>query len=703
MSKDLLWEIGVEEIPARFLPPAIEQIEQLAKDTFDEAGLDYEKMHVYATPRRLTLMIDGLAEKACDRECEVKGPAKKTAFDETGRPTQALLGFCRSQGIEPAQLIERELNGNVYMYVRKKCVGRESRNMLPELLLSIGEKLYFPKPMRWGYNTLRFARPIRWMVALFGPEIIDISFGGITADRYSRGHRLLGDDHIKISEPSAYKEALRVNYVIVDQQERREMCRRQIAEVAASCGGRIKEDEELLTEVTYLLEYPTALSGAFEAKYLALPEELVTTPMVDQQRYFPVYDEVGKLLPRFITVRNGDSRYLDIVAAGNEKVLRSRLADAEFFYKEDLKDNMDNKVEELASVVFHEKLGTLRQKVARLVELSEFLARALGYTPEMIELTRRAAYLSKADLGSRVVYEFPELQGIIGEYYAQAAGEDGRVSTAIREHYLPRFAGDELPESKIGLAVALADKIDSMTGFFALGMIPSGSQDPYALRRAAAGCAQIIMRHQLTVRFAEILPYALDLVQKDAVSLDTTTLPQRMAHLIAFINQRAETMLTDEGVGYDIINAVRETAAAANGDIIGMLNRARALQTYRAHQDFSVMLEALIRVSNILRSALDTARIEIAEVDEALFRDKSEEELFRQIQRLEKTAQPLLLAADYQGVLIALTGLAPFINEFFTAVMVMDDDPIIRCNRLALLQRILAVAGEIGDFSKIVA
>ena len=332
--------------------------------------------------------------------------------------------------------------------------------------------------MRWGYNSLRFARPIRWLVALFGDQIVDVEFGGVKADRYSRGHRLLGSDHIKISEPAQYLDLLRENYVIVDQDERREECRQQINAVAESFGGHVKEDEELLTEVTYLLEYPTALSGHFEEKYLAIPEELVTTPMVDQQRYFPVYDSDDKLMNRFITVRNGDRRYLNIVAEGNEKVLRARLADAEFFYTEDLKDKMDDKVEELSAVVFHEKLGTMRQKVERIIHLSEFIASRLNYTAQEMAQTNRAAYLAKADLGSRVVYEFPELQGIIGEYYALAAGEDAVVAQAIREHYLPRFAGDDLPESKPGIAVALADKLDSIAGFFAMGMIPSGSQDP---------------------------------------------------------------------------------------------------------------------------------------------------------------------------------------------------------------------------------
>jgi glycyl-tRNA synthetase beta chain len=702
MTRDLLWEIGVEEIPARFLPGAVEQLKQLSEEALAAAGLAYAQLDVYATPRRLALLVTALAEKALDQETEVKGPAKSAAYDAAGQPTKALAGFCRSQGVEPPDLSEREQNGNIYLYALKKSVGQATADRLPNLLPPLAEKLYFPKPMRWGYNTLRFARPVRWLVALWGKEIINIEFGGIQAGRISRGHRLLGSDSIEISEPAAYKEALRRNYVIVDQEERRQLCCNQIAAVAAEFHGIVDEDEELLTEVTYLLEYPTALSGHFEEKYLAIPPELVTTPMVDQQRYFPVYDEQGCLLPRFITVRNGDSRYLDIVAEGNEKVLRARLADAEFFYKEDLKDKMDDKVEQLAAVVFHEKLGSLRQKVERIIRLSEFIAERLGYAKEEIALVRRAAYLAKADLGSRAVYEFTELQGIMGEYYARAAHEDDQVAVAIREHYLPRFAGDGLPGSRVGLVVALADKIDSMSGFFSLGMIPSGSQDPYALRRAAAGCAQIIVRHDLPLQLADIFPLAFELIAKDAAAIDQAKLPERHASLISFVNQRAETLLSDEGVPYDTINAVEESVAAATGEVIGLVKRARALQAARDNAGFPALLEAINRVGNILRSA--RAEVDAApEVQAALFADAAEQALWTQVQQLEKVALPALAQADYAAVIAALSRLTPAINDFFTAVMVMDEDVARRRNRLALLLKIQNIAAEIGDFSKIVA
>lgn len=702
MTKDLLWEIGVEEIPARFLPGAVDQLKQLSGEALAAAGLTYARLDVYATPRRLALLVAGLAEKALDRQTEVKGPAKSAAYDAAGQPTKALQGFCRSQGVSPDDLSEREQNGNIYLYAMKKSVGKATAELLPELLPPLAEKLYFPKPMRWGYNTLRFARPVRWLVALYGTNIIAIEFGGVKAGRVSRGHRLLGSDRIEISEPADYQEALRRNFVIVDQGERRELCRSQIAQAAAEFGGVAAEDEELLTEVTYLLEYPTALSGRFEEKYLAIPPELVTTPMVDQQRYFPVYDEQGCLLPRFITVRNGDSRHLDIVAEGNEKVLRARLADAEFFYNEDLKDKMEDKVEELSAVVFHEKLGSLRQKVERMIRLSESIAERLGYGKDEIALVKRAAYLAKADLGSRAVYEFPELQGIMGAYYACAAGEDARVAQAIREHYQPRFAGDELPQSRPGIVVALADKIDSMAGFFGLGMIPSGSQDPYALRRAASGCAQIIARHELPLRLAEIFPLAFELIAGDAADIAEDQLAERQANLIDFVNQRAETLLSDEGVPYDTINAVDASIAATTGEVMGLIKRARALQQARGQADFSAMLEAVGRVGNILRAARDEAE-SAGEVQAELLADSAEQVLWAQVQSMEQQAKAALAAADFAAVLAALNRLTPAINEFFTAVMVMDENQALRRNRLALLQKIQQIAAEIGDLSKIVA
>ncbi len=700
-TRDFLFEIGLEEIPARFLPPSVTQLTDLARQAFDGAGLKYDTLQVYATPRRLALLVTALGEKADDVVTEVKGPSVAAAFDQNGQPTKALLGFCKGHGISAEDVYKKEISGNQYIFATKKSIGKETMTMLPELLYGLINKLYFPKPMRWGYQTMRFVRPVRWLVALFGRDIVDIELATVKSGNVSRGHRLLGSDHIVIEEPSQYLDKLLQNYVICDQKLRLQMVKEQIAQVAASLHGTVADDPELLEEVVYLVEYPTALSGGFEEKYLKIPKELVITPMREHQRYFPVYAQDGSLLPRFITVRNGDDRFLDIVAAGNEKVLRARLADAEFFYVEDLKDKMDDKVEELANVVFHEKLGSMRAKVDRIIKLAVFLGQQLGYSKEELEQTRRAAFLAKADLGSRVVYEFPELQGIIGEDYALAAGEDPVVAQAIREHYLPRFAGDELPESKPGIAVALADKLDSLSGFFAIGMIPTGSQDPYALRRAAAGCAQIITKRQLQLNMKEVMRYAFQLMEQDAPDFDSAKVEEMLTAVIGFFRQRLDNILSENGVNYDIVNAV---SGLPDTDLYTILRKAHALHQHRRNSGFPLLLAGFTRAANLLRSATEKGSVEwqSRQVQEELFRDQSEKALWLELQAAARLVEPALAAGDYNAALDAVGALTNQINSFFEAVMVMDEDLAVRNNRLALLSDIISLTAEIGDLSKIV-
>ncbi|MBR5428964.1 MAG: glycine--tRNA ligase subunit beta [Firmicutes bacterium] len=707
MAKDLLWELGVEEVPARFLPPVIKQLRELAEESFKAAGLAYDELRVLATPRRLTLLVNGLAETAADLESEAKGPAVKAAYTASGEPTKALLGFCRGQGVEPEQVMTKQIKGVDYIYVVKKTPGQPALSLLPELLPALADKLYFPKPQRWGYNPKKFIRPIRWVVALFGEDVIDMEYAGVQAGRCSRGHRELGSDCISIASPAVYVEEMRKNFVMVDQDERRRVCWEQIQQVAADLGGTVKEDEELLEEVTYLVEWPTALSGRFEEKYLEMPEELVVTPMREHQRYFPVYGKNGYLLPNFITVRNGDDYHLNVVAEGNEKVLRARLADAEFFYVEDLKDDMSDNVEKLSTVVFHERLGTSRQKVDRIITLAKEIGRRLGFDREEMAQTERAAYLAKSDLESKVVYEFPELQGIIGEYYANAAGEDPVVAQAIREHYLPRFAGDELPQTRAGMAVALADKIDSICGFFAAGMVPTGSQDPFALRRAASGCTQIIIANQLDLPLRDLLKLDFDLLRVDVPQeyqdkLKTT--PERADNILQFFQQRAENIMSENGVGYDILNAVNRVGLR-RGDLAGAFRRAMVLQKYRANEGFARLRAGFTRSANIIRSAREKeAKPADArpQVNEALLTDASEQELYRQLRQVEAAVRPLIDAGDYQAALEEASRLTPYIDAFFDSVMVLDKDEAVRRNRIALLDEIVALTEDIGDISQIV-
>lgn len=699
---DLLLEIGVEEIPARFLPPAIVQIRQLAEEALTEAGLPYEKLAVYATPRRLTLLVNGLAAMQADREIEAKGPSVAAAYDSEGKASKALLGFCKGQGVSEADLQQKELNGSLYVFAVKRLPGQAAAAVLPQLLVALIHKIYFPKPMRWGYEEMRFARPIHWLVALFGNEVLPLSLAGVAAGRVTRGHRVLGSQQIEIDQPSQYLELLKENYVVCDQEERRELVWRQIQEVAGSLGGTVKEDEELLTEVVFLLEYPTALAGSFEEKYLQLPVELIITPMREHQRYFPVYNNDGGLMNKFIAVRNGDARHLEIVRAGNEKVIRPRLADAAFFWQEDLKTPLESLTARLTEIVFHEKLGTMYQKMERLVQLSAYIGEALGYSAEELLQTQRAAYLAKADLLSHAVYEFPELQGIMGEYYAQAAGEQDVVATAIREHYLPRYAGDAVPESKPGIALALADKIDTLCGFFAVGMVPSGSQDPYALRRAAAGCAQITMRHGLFLEMSGLSAKAFELLKPHMTQSEGRDRVAQIELIINFMRQRVANILTEEGLPYDIIQAMENQRG---GNLWEMMLKAHALQDYRREVGFGHLLDGFNRAANLLRSAAQKGELDeekLPAVREDLLREAEEDRLYKHVKHIQQQVYASFEERRYVDALRLLDSLSNDIDDFFEAVMVMDKDHDIRDNRLALLKKIVGLAAEIGDLTKLV-
>ena len=698
-THDLLLEIGVEEIPARFLPPAIKQIEQLAAAGLQEAGLPYQSLHVYATPRRLTLLVFGLAAAQADSIVESKGPALNSAYDDEGRPSRALEGFCRGHGLERQDLVKREIKGNIYLFAIKQKPGQKAAAVLPQLLLDLINKISFPKPMRWGYGEMRFARPIHWLVAMLDEQVLDLEVAGIKAANISRGHRVLGLAQIEIANPAAYLAALRDNYVICDQSERRQLVWQGIQELAANLGGMVAEDEDLLTEVVFLLEYPTAVGGSFAEEYLELPQELIITPMREHQRYFPVERPEGGLLPLFITVRNGDARFLDKVRAGNELVLRARLADAEFFWQEDLKTPLANLVNRLAEIVFHEKLGSMRQKVERVQKLAQLIAQHLGYSDAEIAQVERAAYLAKADLLTQAVYEFPELQGIMGEYYARFGGEEAMVATAIREHYQPRFAGDDTPNSKPGIALALADKIDTLRSFFALGIIPSGSQDPYALRRAASGCVQIIIKQGLHLDLEQLSKQALELVKVDIVAeveLDDAS----AAAFMNFMRQRVAHALTEEGLSYDIIQALENEQG---GDLYQTVLKAQALSAYRNSADLNLLLAGFTRAANLVRSATQKGEqlAETAAVQANLLQEAAEKKLHQHLTSVSHSVAEACQTRQYQKALAQIAELSADIDAFFTDVMVMDKDEAVRHNRLALLQQIVKMAGQVGDLSKL--
>ncbi len=693
MAKDLLFEIGIEEIPARFMEPALKQLRELAADGLQQAGLEYADMQVYGTPRRIALLVKDLAEMQPDSQQESKGPALKAAFDAAGQPTKALLGFCRGQGIEPDAVLQKEIKGVQYVYAVKHIQGRPTAELLPAMLEEIVHKLYFPKPMRWGNNEMRFARPIRWLVLLFGQEVLPLEIAGVKAGRVTRGHRFLGNGQAGIKEPAAYLLTLQNEYVVADQKVRREKIWAQIQAVAKVAGGQVKPDEDLLSELVYILEYPTALLGSFDAKYLEIPEELVVTPMREHQRYFPVYDASGqKLLPHFITVRNGNSEHLDIVQAGNEKVLAARLADAEFFWHEDCSHPLADNLPRLAHIVFHEKLGTLDAKVQRIKTLAGHIATKLVFSDDDRRDTERAAELLKCDLVSNAVYEFTELQGIMGEYYAQHDGETPQVAAAIREHYLPRFAGDALPQTKAGIALALADRLDSLVGFFAQGMIPTGSQDPYALRRAAIGVMQILLQNKLGLNLLWLCQKAYALYEGITLERDE---PATLEALASFFEQRLENILAEEGVAYDVVNAVSGLPLFCP---LYNYQKAHALADFRGDGEFAQLMAAYGRAANLLKNAQPAA-----EVQEQLLEEHAERELFAALSAASSKVKSALALRDYLAALRVLASVRPQMDDFFEEVMVMAESEALRGNRLALLQKLVAMTAELGDLSALVS
>ncbi|HHW07912.1 MAG TPA: glycine--tRNA ligase subunit beta [Clostridia bacterium] len=691
MSQDLLFEIGTEEIPARFMEPALKQLKELAERELTEARLSYKEVATYGTPRRLCLYVTDLAETQADLVKEVKGPAKKAAFDADGNPTKAALGFAKSQGVDVGELVIKAVGNGEYVFATVKEVGRPAAEILPELLPGLVKQLYFPKPMRWADYEFRFARPIHWLVALRGSEVIPFSIAGVTSDRVTYGHRFLAPTKISLAHAQDYFAALERAYVIVDQAKRKELVRAQLAELAAREKGTVDWDEELLEEVTHLLEYPTSFAGSFAAEYLELPEEVVITPMKEHQRYFPLRGADGKLLAKFLAVRNGDDRYLDNVREGNEKVLAARLNDAHFFYQEDLKEPLENKVERLKSIVFQEKLGTVWEKVVRIQKLAVTLGQKLGWTPEVLAQVQRTAYLAKADLVTNMVYEFPELQGIMGGYYALKT-EDQAVAQGIREHYQPRFSQDAVPAGQTGMAVSIADKMDTIAGCFLAGLIPTGSQDPYALRRQALGICRIMLAHRLPVSLKELAQAAIELYGERFAGEDAA---RALAAILDFFRQRLENIFQEEyGFSYDVVDAVLAVGADKPVDA---LQRAQSLVKFMERDTFDALSTAFTRAFNLAKNAGE------AGVDAALLAEPAEQELYQSIQTVSRLVEKHLALEDYFSVLEVLATLREPIDRFFDQVMVMVEDEQVKRNRLALLQRVVKLARAVADFSRIAA
>ena len=686
MNNYLLLEIGVEELPSRFGQTTLDQIENNLSKLLKEERINFDNIEKYATPRRLTFVIKNLADKATDLEEEVKGPAKKIAVDADGNFTKPALGFMKSKGLDPENVYFKQLGNAEYLFGTIKQEGKHTSEVLKNIVPEAIKNVTFPKAMRWGGKNMRFARPIRWMVALLNNEVLDIDLEGIKSSNITRGHRFLGEKEFEVNSVEEYFEKLDKNFVVLDQHKRKEMIREQAVEVAKSLGGEVELDEDLLEEITFLVEYPTAFYGEFDEEYVKLPKEVVTTPMKEHQRYFPVLKD-GKLLPNFIAVRNGDSNRIDLVKAGNEKVLRARLADALFFYHEDTKKPLESFVDKLQTVVFQAKLGTVYDKTLRIEKLSQVILNELNMT-ESKENTLRAAKLCKADLVTNMVFEFTELQGIMGRDYAQVSGENEEVCQGIFEHYLPRFAGDILPETNTGIALSIADKLDSIAGFFAIGIKPSGSQDPYALRRQALGILSILLDRKLSVNLNNLINAALDNYSNLEFNKEEVA-----SQIVEFFVERVKNLFKDLGIRYDVIDAVLNNNL---NDISDIHTRALELNRWLQKDELVEMLTAFNRVSTLAEKA--TTDI----VKEDLLKEDAEIKLYNGFKEIKSNVESLLLDKKYNEALDAFATLRPLVDNLFDNVMVMDKDEAIKENRLGLLKQIYSTMLTICDLSKIV-
>ena len=679
MKRDLLFEIGTEEIPAHVMPHLLEDLAQLAETMLKEHRLSYEKVRTLGTPRRAALIVTGLAERQEDINTETRGPSVAIAFDADGNPTKAGAGFARGQGVDPSALIQRD--GYVYASVHES--GAATAELLTSLLPDLVRAIPLPNSMRWGDLDFRFIRPIRWFVALYGTEIVPFTLAGVTSGNHSRGHRTLAPADFVITSAADYEAACEKAYIIVDPERRRAMICEQITETAKACGGTAEITPDLLEEVLYLVEYPTALSGSFEEKYLALPAEAVITPMRDHQRYFPVKAADGSLLPAFITVRNGGKAHLDVVAHGNERVLRARLADAQFFFDEDRRKSLAEHREKLKTVVFQRGLGSMYEKTVRLMALTTAIVEEMAEgdaDDAALADARRAAELSKADLVTGMVTEFTELQGIMGREYALLDGEDPAVARAIDEQYMPRFAGDELPQTPLGVALSVADKIDNIVGTFSQGRIPTGSQDPFGLRRQALGLVLMLIEQESTMLLSDLVDEACDLY-------DLEEFRDKMQVYVAdFIRLRLKNVLSERGVHYDVQEAV-----LGDVDLVADVPvRAAYVERLLASEGGEALVQSFVRVGNIARSVTGGT------VDPALFKAEEEGALLSAYQAAAAAR------AEGEDTLPTEQALGRAIDTFFDAVMVMDKDARVKENRLSLLKMIDDDLLETADYSKIV-
>lgn len=680
MAKDLLFEIGAEEIPAGFMPNILGQLKQLAVSKFYAAHLTFKTIETFGTPRRLALVVKGIKDTSDEIRETHKGPSASIAYDADGNPTKAAIGFARGKGLDVSDLVVED----GYIYAETKTAGVPAKDIVTDVLPQLITGLNFPKSMHWGNLDAKFVRPVRWLVALLDEEVIPVEFATVKSGNVTRGHRFLGADEITIKNAASYVDTLKENFVMVDQDARRELISKQLHDIAASKNASIVWDDDLLEEINYLVEWPTALCGGFEESYLALPDAAIITPMKDHQRYFPLVDQDGKLLPMFLTVRNGSDHSIEVVQAGNERVLRARLDDAKFFFNEDRKKPLIDRQDGLTKIVFQEGLGNLADKTERLLTLGRVFSEECELHEDARVVLERATELAKTDLTTGMVTEFTELQGVMGKEYALLDGESPEVAEAIFEQYLPRFAGDVLPQTEAGKVLSIIDKIDNIVATFSRGLIPTGSQDPYALRRQTIGILNILLNSEWNISLRPIIVESMNLLNVPADKQD-----ELLGQVEEFITLRLKNIFLDREVPHHVIDLLLSNNELSVADAEGLV---KALLANRIDENVE-LVQAFTRMYNLVKDVTYTS------VDESLLKEDAERALYEMATKASEVSIDAWDKNDYDAVVAVPATLVPAINKFFEDVMVMDKDEAIKANRLQLVRLAYSVMAIIGDIS----
>ena len=692
---NVVLEIGTEEIPAQYMENALKDLNRLAKKYLEESSINHKEIKVYGTPRRLILFIFHIKDKQEDIFQKIKGPAYSIAYNKDSQPQKPALKFAQSQGVNVGDLIVEDTKKGKYIFASKSIIGQPTIDLLSQIFPKIIKGMQFPKSMSWGEKSLRFIRPIRWILALYGNKIIKFNLNGLDSENITYGHRLLAPQKIKISSTQEYFKKLEKSYVIIDPQIRENIVKTDLKQIIKEINGKKIINEKQLKEIVYLVEYPNAILGRYDKKYLELPKDVLTVVMEKHQKYFPVFKNKDELLPLFIVIINNSKKYASKIREGNENVLRARLEDAKFFYHEDQKIPLEKRVDKLKNIIFQENLGSLFDKTKRLELLCDYISDSLQVEQKVKKDLLRSAHLCKADLVTEMVKEFPELQGIMGKEYAILSGERKEVAEAIFEHYLPRFSGGRLPLTKSGMILGIADKVDSIIGCFVMGLTPTGSQDPYGLRRQSRGKIAIILKNNLQISLKDIICKSLSLYKENAsleLKIDENEI---VSQILYFLKQRVKNIFLEDGIRYDVIDAV--LAVDSDGDVVDIKHRIKAIEELYNQPIFGKILNSSSRVLNLSKNSEET------EIDRSLLKEKAELCLYHNYENNYPRIKEFISNKEYKKVFNLLGDLCEPVGEFFDQVLVMDKDEEIRKNRISLIKKIGSLFNQVADLSKIIS